>query len=507
MESKNKSIFDYIEIGMRRKWVLILPTVAGLVIAGFVARSLPSYYRSTTMILIEGQKIPEAYVKSMDQDSLRSRLNTLKQEIMSRTRLEKVASEFNLYDRKEARGGLMDVISKLTGRGGKGTVSKNEVVSKMKDNIDVKVIANGAVRVGGYRNPDAFSVSYISTDPELARDITNKLATLFIDEHSSIREHFAQGTSKFLKGELAKAKKHLEKQENSIKVFRAKHMGALPEQLDANLRTLDRLQLELQAVSSELRMASEKKSRLEEELGSVTEAGPSRPSGLQKELASARKKLLRLRATYNENYPDVIMAKSRVKELESRLDSIAGDAGSAVLESADPVTDNLETRTYSDPKTYNDFLDISATLSNLNKRKSYIKKQIAMYEHRVEVTPTNEQRLSDIKRDYTISLQNYQSLLEKKLNARLAENLEKNRKGESFRVLDPAFLPAFPFKPNRQQITLYGGAAGFGLGLGMVLLLELVNPAFIKPEDFAGLVPLPVLITIPSFSLKTGQNR
>jgi len=501
MESKDKSILDYIDIAKRRKVLLILPALIGLIIAGFVAMKLPSYYRSTTMILIEGQKIPDVYVKTTDQTPLSSRLNTLKQEIISRTRLQQVATELNLDKEKVSPSGLRSYLFSLIGHDSEKELSNNNIVDRMKSNIEVKVIAHGTVMTGGYRNPDAFSVSYIARDPRLAMEVTKKLTTLFIQKHSALRERFAEGTSQFLNNELEVAKRHLRKQENSIEAFRTKHMGALPEQLDSNLRTLDRLQLEFQTVSSEIRTSLKKKNRLEARMADSTDADTPHPSELQVQLSKAEKELVGLSSRYNDNYPDIIMTKNRIKDLRERLLNSYNTGG---------LTNLSDTKVFNGPqysKTYNDLQEVKGSLDNLNKRMEYIKKQTAMYEHRVEVTPENEQRLANIKRDYTISLKNYQSLLEKKLNARLSEHLEKSRKGESFKVLDPAFLPESPFKPNRVIITLYGGAAGLALGIGIILMLEFLNPAFMKAEDFAGVVPVPVLITIPTFSFKGKSDR
>ena len=493
MDKPDKSFNDYIEIFYRRKRALIVPVLLGLAIAVAVAYTLPPYYRSTTMILIEGQQVPEAYVQSTDTTPLGSRLSTLTQQIMSRTRLEKIAGDFNLY--AGAGGGPLNA---MLGLMGKGKIDKETMIEQMRSDINIDVIEGGRTRRGGHKDPDAFSISYTGNDPFIAMQITNTLASLFIEENLKIREQYAEGTSEFLINEMNKAKKELEAQEGTLRKFKERHMGSLPEQLDANLRTLDRFQLELQSVRGSLRVAQERRNLLEEQ-ETPPDDEPTSSGALQAELLRLKKGLSGLLSVYKENYPDVIMFKSRIKEVEAQLQETEG--GAARGEDG-PVAKNLEATPTSSQLTI-----IESSIENMKTRETNIISQVKRYEERVESTPANEQMLADIQRDYDISLGNYKSLLEKKLNARLAENLEKRQKGERFRIIDPANLPEKPYKPDRRKITLIGALAGAGFGMGLVFLFEFLNPAFRKPEDFYHILETPVLATIPRFITDTGKIR
>jgi uncharacterized protein involved in exopolysaccharide biosynthesis len=311
MDQPDKNINDYIEIFYRRKWVLIIPMLLGLVIAVVVAYTVAPYYRSTTMILIEGQQVPEAYVQSTDTTPLGSRLSTLTQQIMSRTRLEKIAGDFNLY---AGIGG--GPLSGLLGLRGKDKSGKEAIIERMREDINIEVIEGGRAR-RGVRDPDAFSISYTGNDPFTTMQITNTIASLFIEENLKIREQYAEGTSEFLVSELNKAKKELKAQERTLRRFKERHMGSLPEQLDANLRTLDRLQLELQSTRGSLRIAQERRSLLEQQ--GILPGEPTSYGTLQMEILRLKRDLSGLLSVYKENYPDVIMLKSRMKEIEAQL--------------------------------------------------------------------------------------------------------------------------------------------------------------------------------------------
>jgi polysaccharide chain length determinant protein (PEP-CTERM system associated) len=497
--------FDhYIEVALRRKWHLAAPAVAGVVIAAVAAIGMPSYYRSTTTILVEQQRVPERYVMPTDSTPFSQRLNTIRQQILSRPRLESIIQQFNLYQSTSSMG----PVSALRGRLGlksKKPPLKEDIIERMTDDIDINLI-------GGRTSGDAFSVSYAATDPYVAMQVTGAIASMFIEENLRVREQYAEGTSDFLASELENAKKDLEKQELSVKNYKERYMGGLPQQLDANLRTLDRLQMELQTVNIELRNSQDRGMLMEAQMkaagaasgvASGAVAGATQPNALADELARLNQELAALLSIYKDTYPDVIMTRRRIAEVKGLLTRAAEAAEknrqTASTEEAAPVA-------AIDPELYNNLAAVKAQMASLREREAEIREQMAVFERRVEQTPANEQRLSDLRRDYEVSLQNYQALLEKRFNARLAENLEKRQKGERFTVIDPANLPEKPFKPSRPAVTMAGAAVGVGLGVGLVIILEFLNPAFRKPEELAGLVPYQVLAAIPDFTSASAKR-
>ena len=283
--------------------------------------------------------------------------------------------------------------------------------------------------------------------------------------------------------------------------FKERNMGSLPQQLEANLRTLDRLQNELQSVKNELKGNEDRKMVIEAQLGrgSVTVAGmPVNP--LQAELETLQRELTALLARYRENYPDVVITRNKIADIKAQLAArkqASSNASEPALSQADM-----------NPEAYNELMLLKSRMETLHNRSAQIRKQIQQFERRVETTPASEQRYIDLRRDYDITLNNYQTLLEKKMNAKLSENLEKRQKGERFKVIDSANLPEKPFKPNKTAVVLMGAVSGAGLGIGIVLFIEFFNPAFRTREELAAGIDMPVLATVPAFaSLKPVKGK
>jgi succinoglycan biosynthesis transport protein ExoP len=516
MNSHNLTIQDSLEIVLKRKWWLFIMFALGTIITFIYSYSLPILYRSSTVIMVEPQKIPRDYVSPTVTSSIQERLATISQQILSRTNLEKIITQFNLYKKNELNGDSL--LAKLSRQASAWTSSDPKkiltfstldkggqpvplevLVERMRRDIEVRVVGGG----------NAFTIGYIGEDPLTVMKVTNTLASLFIEENLRIREQQAEGTSEFLEAQLAEAKRHLEKQESALKEFKEKNMGALPGQLDANLRTLDRLQLELQTINDSLRSAEDRKialDRLQRELKNIdsllksvddqTSSGllGMSPGPSTSELLSLKVELSKLQAQFNDNYPDIVILKRQISEKEGRVNE--EPSPSSPLISGENSTGRQQ-NVYS-----TDMLAINSEIESLKRKRESTLAMITQYEKRVENTFANEQTLQNLTRDYEMSQLNYSRLLEKRLNAKISENLEKKQKGEQFRVLDPANLPQKPFKPDRRKIIMIGSLLSGGLGVGLILFKEFLRPTYRKPEDFQGTITSPILVTIPKVKIK-----
>ena len=487
-------INEYLHILWRRRWWVLVPAVIGPIISIVLIAYLPKEYRSTITILVEAQKVPEEYVKSTVSGNIEGRLSTIKQQLMSRSLLQGIIDRFGLYKKEYESMGAEDVIA------------------LMQKNIDVKTV--------GTRNVDAFSITFQGDDPKRVMDVTNELASHFIEENLKNREQLVEGTSEFLEQELKNVKDQLEAQENRIGEFKKIYMGELPQQLEANLRALDRFQADLVSTQLAIKSTADRKAMLEksyeiakqkmkQDAGESLQTSPNGSLSLSEKLADMEKKLTALQAEYKDSYPDIVMLKREISQVEEQI-QLAGthrvkevrEEGISGPERPESDVQALRGREADFP--YLEDLrkqvrDMTLELQSLKQREAEAQKQLRIYSERVEKAPAREQELTILVRDYENTKKNYESILDKKLNAKISENLEKRQKGEQFRILDAANLPEKPVKPRRIIILIAGILAGIGGGIGLALLLEQFDSSVRKPEVLEQTISVPVLATIPDY--------
>jgi polysaccharide chain length determinant protein (PEP-CTERM system associated) len=504
---KSLDIHDYTEIFLRRIWYIVIPFVVILVAASLYAFYLPKVYRATTLVLVTPQKVPEAFVRATVTSKTEDRLQSISQEIMSRTRLEQVISEFKLYS-EEAK-----------------SLSQEEIIESMRKDIQVELKGKEGF----------FTISYTGKDPRIVTMVTNKLASLFIEENLKLREQQAQGTSDFLSVELNATRAKLEEQEGTITRFKRQFMGELPEQRDANLKILEQLQLQSQKISDNLKAAQDRKVIIQKQLSDIkiqiafgrpassgnpenpkeegtapaTESDLSQPlvtdqKGLnyyEAQLNHARNLLTALKSKYTGRHPDIVSAERYIAGLEKKIEDIKAQGTGKTTEGketaissprVDPLVRAVE----------NQLIATDLEIKRLAEEDSKVKARIAGFQARVENAPVRELAMSNLARDYQNTKDSYQSLLKKSQEAEQAENLERRQKGEQFKVIDPARIPEKPIKGKIIKILLFGLLAGMGSGLGMAFVREQMDRSFRDAADLEATMEVKVLANIPKIQKK-----
>jgi polysaccharide chain length determinant protein (PEP-CTERM system associated) len=498
---------------VRRRWTLaLLPFLFLLAAAISLAMFLPSLWTARATILVDRQQIPESFVKSTITSDLEARLLTLSQEILSAPRLIRIIEDHDLYP--EVRR----------------TKGPDEAVERMRRDIKIDFQSDDRDR----RNPRtiAFSVAYRTTNPHAAMTVANQLASLYVDENVRYRERHAVSTSEFLETQLRDVRGRLQNQERRITEFKERHMGELPEQREANLRTLDRLQQQLQNAQENLRRANERRQLLTQTLAEIDQSsgvsasGGGGPNPSPTEAAAARlsvvkQELAQMQTRYSDRYPDVIALKEQVRVLEDKLaaDKAAADKVSAAPrtttakgDAAPPATRSGKELRPVPQSSYVQGLMQQVDQATVEAKTSAdeingLRSQIALYQRRIENTPRSEQELAMITRDYETTRELFRSLLSKRGEAEIAADLEQRQKGEHFRIIEPASLPDRTAGPNRLRLLLIGLVLAVGAGGIAVVLAEHVDTSYRSVEEVRGSAPVPVLSTIPRIVTERDRRR
>lgn len=456
------TVGDYWEILVRRKWLLIIPAVTIAAIIFIIGLTLPKTYRSETLILVDPQKVPSDYVKPTVSSDVTDRLQTISQEILSRTRLEKIIDQFGLY--KDQRQALTD----------------EDIVDLMRKQITVEIVTDP--RADSRKPAAGFRISYTGRDPKLVQQVTRQIASLFIEENLKSREQQAQGTNDFIEAELEKARVNLQEQEDKIRGFKAQYMGSLPEQEAANLQMVGQLQTLLQANNDALARADQQRVYLQSLIDASKQNKPVTPTNeLETELQRKRAELDAAEQAYTPSHPDVVRLHASVDALEKEVATAKREA--AENKSPDEALSQL-----------------SATNEEIKRRSRTqrdLEQRIHTIQARVAALPSVESKFADLNRDYEISKAHYQSLLEKKNSSAMAAEMEARAKGEQFRILDPASLPEKPFKPDLAQFNLLGCSAGLFLGLLLVGIFEYRDPTIHHKRDAEFYLSMPVFAVMP----------
>jgi polysaccharide chain length determinant protein (PEP-CTERM system associated) len=517
MDEQGKPIKFYIEMALRRKWYIIFPLAISIVVSFAVYKYLPKIYRATTLVLVQPQIVPDSYVRSTITSSMADRLTTISQEILSGTRLEKVIQALNLYP---------DLRNK---------VPIEEIIEIMKKSIEV------TLQIGGSRDraQNTFSISYEGREPRTVMEVVNQLAAMFIEENLKARAQQAESTSNFLSKELGNIENQLIVKEAEIKNFRERNMGKLPQQLDANLRILERLQQQVTMIHTSIKGAEDRSLIFQNQIDHLRKPPPSQISRtvpvpreqrvLGEEILPERvsddpvitqwnllkRELNVARSKYTENHPDVIdlkkkisnlepavkeilenqkaMKDARQKEMRARQEgAVQGQIPFEAMESMDPATERLLTQYH---EQYTAAL-LEAERYRGEERK--LKEEILLYQRRIEDTPKLEQELTLLNRDYDLLKSTYQSLKDKKIQSQMAENYEKKHMGGQFKILDPARYPERPVRPDRNKILMTGAVIGLVAGLGLAWFRESLDESFHSEEELEADLGLPLLATLPN---------
>jgi len=515
----------------KRKKLFVIPFLGLFALATASAILLPSIYESKSTILIEDQQIPPEFVRSTVTGFADERIQSLTQQILSRTRLSEIIQQFKLYPEMKEK------------------FTREEILEKMRDNIVLETISAEVAAQGrksGSRKPSgqsgitiAFSISYRGKNADTVQKVAGTLASSYLEQNLKIREAQAKTTTQFLEAESLELKERIRIIGDKIATFKKENEGIQPELYQFNLSQAERLEQEIKQIDNQIRTTEDRRIYLEGQLATVKPDSPmisssgERVMDPQSRLKALEVILADLRSKFSEDHPDIRKALREKAEMEKLVGQKGGSASlkrqkltqlkAELAEKQGKYSDvhpdirklkNEIARLEQEPERREPAKPVSdpenpayislttqietakSEAASLQRQRAAQKEKAANYNSRLEKTPKLEQEYLALQRDYTNATGKYQEVMNKILEARISEGMEEHQKGEKFTLIDPASRPEKPVSPKRWLILLAGFILSLGSSFGMVALAEHLDHSVQSADELSSLTGLPVLGTI-----------
>ena len=459
MEKNNIEFQQLIEIIYRHRVLIILSITLSLILGLELYIWAPKKYKATAIILFERQKINPTIMSPDVQTKTKLFIANVSQQITSREKLEEIIKKYDLFKDELKRHPIEDV------------------VMLMRDNfISIKA-----------KKGDTFEVSFIGSDPKKVMLVTNDLASKFIEENLRFREQKATETAKYIENELKMAKKAIDEKEAAMRDYKLKYYNEMPDKLESNMRRLSALQDQYTKLQEIIQDLEKTRVMVQEQMTQAlyTESGESS----EQEIIS---KLAKLRSKYTEMHPEIRRLKRLLHERRTAL------ASSNATNLSDTTMINSIKRQLN---------KIDTQLARLRLEKENIKNEIEKYAKWINNTPIREAEWSALTRDYAQLKDHYDRLVQRKIQAESAVNLERQQKGTQLKIIEYAHTPDKPFKPNFKVIMIMALVVGLTIGFGLTFLIEFLDNTFKKPEEIENYLGIPVICAIPFVMTKKSKWR
>jgi len=486
--NRDLSIEDYLAIFHRRLKVIVAPMLLAPLAGLLISYGVPAQYLSQSLVLVEGQKIAEGYVKPVVKEDVSQRILVLQQQVFSRARLQGLIKRLGLRE----KGSLDDTIDDIQRN---VSMSPSEIAPLRKT-------------PGGKDNALGFYVNATANDPHAAQQLCGAITSMFLEENLKAREQVASSTTDFLSTQLEEAKRNLDDLDAKLAAFKQQHLGQLPDDEQRNLQILSGLNSQFEADSQAISRAQQDKSYTESLLAQQRASwkslqNASNPETLEQQLAQLQSQLVTLQGRYTEDHPDVVKAKSDIAQIKHELQEMNSSSekkpepGEKINSREPPELQQLglQIRRYDD------------AIAHATRDQEQVQKEIRLSQSRLSLTPVVEEQYKILTRDYETGQKRYGDLLAKRNESKMQGDLERGQQGEQMTLLNPASLPDKPDSPNRLLFAGGGLGAGLGLGLGLALLLELKDKSIHTEDDVAAIVDLPILVSLPWVGTGDQKNR
>ena len=499
-EQQRQLLNKYIDLLLRKKKLIIFCLLISILGGLGVYLKTPKIYKTTALIMYQRQRINPAPISpdpTLRARQLQETINTVSQQVTSRTSLENIISQYDLYPNLRQH------------------LPMEDVVATMRQNIEIQ---------SNRREGDIFKVSFSGRAPKTVMLVTNAIAAKYIEENLRFREELASEVSSYTEDELKMAKEQLDKKEEIMRDYKLKYYNEMPQQLQINMNRLNALQEQYQNNQNNIQNLDQTKILIQEQIslrknlfdrqnmpsdeGSAALQTDTQvlTGNTQEDIARVHLELESLQAKYTDQHPEVKRAKKLLQKLETTqaqqsipadAESDQGAASASQTLLLDPQLEQL----------VNQLKESELQVKVLTQEGKEIREQIKRYQKWVEITPIREAEWSALTRDYNQLQQHYEELVTRNLEAKSAETLERRQKGSQFKIIDPAHFPENPFKPDFRKIILIAAVLGIGLGGGIAFALEIMDSSLKDANEIEPYLEIPLVCSIPIIYTEEESKR
>ncbi|MEW6380222.1 MAG: GNVR domain-containing protein [bacterium] len=511
---------------VRRKWWFILPIFWVSALGVIIALVLPDIFLSRSTILIENQAIPQSFVSSPVTSYAEQRIQTITQEVMSRSRILGLIRNYDLFPKKRKY------------------LTTDTLIEKIRNRISIEPI-NAEIHHQAQNRPFlltiAFSLSFQDEDPRKAQAVANEISSYYLEKNLESREKHVQSTTKFLDEQLREAKAELSDLQAQIARFQQEHLEELPEFMTLNMQKIEKLNDELRRINMQIHSLENQKVPLKSRITLLKSQGSEKIISSEERLSQLELERAQLLAQYSENHPlvraknreiDILKERNRtaapgagkdgdrltelerklielksayspqhpaVKELEKEIETLHQNTGESRNNNEPSDTEDDFAAAAANPGSISlqaELERIDATIGSLKAERIEIEKTIRDIEGKMRSMPSVAKRFNELDRDYQAARASYREITEKLSAAKISQGMEEEQLGEKFTVVEPAFLPDKPYKPNRTVIIALGFLIGCGLSLFLVTFREYTDENIRDSAALEDVTGIPVLATI-----------
>jgi polysaccharide chain length determinant protein (PEP-CTERM system associated) len=482
IENRELTMDDYLRMLRRRLKVILIPTLLAPLVGFAVSYAFTPKYTSQSLVLVEGQKVPEGYVAPVVSEDLSNRIATLEQRALSAERLRPIIENLKLASGDDINAKMDDI--------------RLNVFMQPVEAITVAPVSGGNKKKGDL---PGFNLNYSASNPNEAQKVCAALTDVIVQENLKDRAAAAQDTTNFMGRQVEDDKRKLDDMDSKLADFKRHYIGQLPGDAENNLKILMGYNSQLEASTQILNRAQQDKAYAESMLAEQLAAwklssGSTDPKTVQKQLNDLQTQLIALKARYTDDYPEVVKTKKDIAALQQKMSEINAATANpgttpdtAVTAGEPPEIQQLRLQVHQSKE----------VIAQATRAQQGLQTQIKLYQGRVSLSPEVEEQYKQLTRDYETLQKVYDDDLAKKRQSEKQTSMELEQQGEQMRVLRPADLPDSPSFPNRWMFAGGGLAGGLALGFGLALWLELRDTSVRTEEDVIALLELPVLSQLP----------